>query len=230
MELFAPAYLPKEKGLLIFDLDGTLADTIDGIRDGVNLAMEKYGFPVRNYGEILAAVGTGARDLVKRSLPAERASDEALVDEVLREYNARYGETYRRCRIYDGMTESLSALAEMGYTLAVLSNKQDVYVKKIVEELFGEIPFAYVAGQTERPKKPDPTVPLWIAESLGFSPAQCSFVGDSEVDVKTALNAGMFALGCSWGYRERTLLIETGAHAVLDHPCELVDCFLKKEF
>ncbi len=225
MELFVSKCRAEARKLLIFDLDGTLANTIGGIRDGVNLTFKKYGFPVRDYYEILVAVGTGARDLIRRSLPPERASDEALVDEVLGEYNVRYGETYRNCCIYDGIIESLSALAERGYTLAVLSNKQDVYVKQIISEIFPQISFAYVEGQTDRPKKPDPTVPLLIAETLGFSPAQCAFVGDSEVDIQTGLNAGMLAVGCSWGYRERAVLVETGAHAVLDQPSELAELF-----
>ncbi len=225
MELFAPMYQPKEKGLLIFDLDGTLADTIGGIRDGVNLTMEQYGFPTRSYEEIRLAIGNGARELIRKSMPPSAAEDSMLVDRAFADYNGFYAQTYGNCQIYDGIMESLAELAKRGYILAVLSNKQDVYVKTIVAELFPQIAFAFVAGQTDLPKKPDPAVPLMIAKELRVSPEQTAFVGDSEVDIQTARNAGMFAVGCSWGYRERKLLVDTGAHAVLDLPCELVELF-----
>ena len=225
MELFFPQYRPEERGLLIFDLDGTLADTIGGIQDGVNLAMEKYGFPPRSYEEVRVAIGNGARELIRRSMPEEASADGALVDRVFADYDKFYGKTYGNCRIYDGMVDALATLKARGYTLAVLSNKQDSYVKELVSKLFPEVMIAYVAGQTDRPRKPDPSVPLWIAQVLGFSPAETAFIGDSDVDVQTALNAGMFAVGCSWGYRDRELLIRTGAHAVVECADELTELF-----
>lgn len=226
MELLAPNHHPKERGLLIFDLDGTLADTIGGIRDGVNLAMEKYGFPLRSYEEIRLAIGNGARELIRRSMPKSAAADGDLVDRVFADYNQFYGDTYGNCQIYDGISEALSVLKERGYTLAVLSNKQDAFVKEMVSELFSEVLIAYAEGQTDRPKKPDPSVPLWIAQVLGFSPAETAFIGDSEVDIQTALNASIFAVGCSWGYRDRELLIRSGAHAIVDRAEELTELFV----
>lgn len=226
MKLIASQFCPQKRGLLILDLDGTLADTIGGIRDGVNLAMEKYGFPTRSYEEVRLAIGNGARELIRQSMPPKAAEDSDLVDRVFKDYHDFYGQTYGNCRIYDGISESLAILSERGYTLAVLSNKQDAYVKGMVADLFSEIPIAYVEGQTDRPKKPDSTVPLWMAKTLGFAPEETAFIGDSEVDVQTALNAGMFAVGCAWGYRERAILVEAGAHAVLDLPSELTELFV----
>lgn len=229
MEYLSSKCAEQNVRLLIFDLDGTLADTIDSIREGVNLAMQKYGFPERSYEEVRRAIGNGARELIRRSMPEAAATDGALVDCVFADYNEFYGQTYAHCRsCYDGILESLRCLKERGYTLAVLSNKQDMYVKALVRELLPEGLLSLAAGQTELPKKPDPTVPLMMAEKLGFTPAQVAFIGDSEVDVLTACNARMMAVGCSWGYRERELLLKNGADCILDKPNELVELFEKE--
>ena len=210
--------------LLILDLDGTLADTIESIREGVNLAMNKYGYPERSYNEIRRAIGNGARELIRLSLPEN--ADAELVDRVFRDYHAAYGETYTHCtECYEGIPESLLTLKERGYTLAVLSNKQDVYVKELVKILLPEGLISSAAGQTDLPKKPDPTVPLMIASSLGFEPSETAFIGDSEVDVLTGKNAGMLTVGCSWGYRDREVLVGSSADFVLDRPSELVEIF-----
>lgn len=225
MEWIDPNAQTAGRRLLIFDLDGTLADTLPGIRDGVNLTMEQYGFPTRSYEEIRVRVGKGARDLIRRSMPDGAAEDAELYERVFADYDRTYATTYANCTVYEGMTETLKVLKARGYLLAVLSNKQDAYVKTMVKELFGTELFSLVAGQTDLPKKPDPTVPLMIAEQLGFTAEQCAFVGDSEVDAQTGTNAGMLAVACSWGYRERSLLIENGARVVVDHPTELARLF-----
>ena len=212
--------------LLILDLDGTLADTIESIREGVNIAMNKYGYPERNYDEVRRAIGNGARELIRLSMPEPERSDAELVDRVFRDYHAAYGETYTHCtECYEGIPESLLTLKERGYTLAVLSNKQDVYVKELVKILLPEGLIASAAGQTDLPKKPDPTVPLMIASELGFAPSETAFIGDSEVDVLTGKNAGMLTVGCSWGYRDREVLVDSSADFVLDRPSELVEIF-----
>ena len=219
--------LPREKySLLFFDLDGTLADTIDSIKDAVNMALERYGFPPRTYEDIRLAIGNGARKLISRSVPPSVADDSELVAEVYALYEESYEKTFMRAdRCYDGMYETVISLRERGYTLAVLSNKQDAFVKKIVEILFPEGTFAEVMGQTELPTKPDPTVPLMIAERLGVAPAECAFIGDSDVDIKTGLASGMAAIGCSWGYRSADALRAAGADAVIDDPRELLKLF-----
>lgn len=212
--------------LLIFDLDGTLADTVESIREGVNLAMDRYGFPRRSYEEVRRAIGNGAKDLIRRTLPSEVSADEALVARVFADYHAFYGETYRHCdRCYDGITDALVTLKQRGYQLAVLSNKQDEYVRALTEALIPQGVLSLSMGQTALPKKPDPTVPLMIAECLGVSPAQTAFIGDSDVDMQTGNNAGMLAVGCTWGYRERRFLVENGADWIVDAPCELTDLF-----
>ena len=215
-----------ERKLLIFDLDGTLADTIWSIRDGVNEALEKRGFPKRDYEQIRLAIGNGARELIRLSVPSEVASDTGLVDKVFDDYEAAYGRTFLSCdTCYDGMLEALLALKERGYAIAVLSNKQDRYVKALVDILLPKGMSSISMGQTELPRKPDPTVPLMIASELGFAAFETAFIGDSEVDILTAKNAGMFSVGCAWGYRGRNALEEARADRIIDTPTELVDIF-----
>ena len=214
------------KRLLIFDLDGTIADTIYSIRDGVNLALDKYGFARRDYEQIRCAIGNGARELIRLSLPQECRADAELVDRVLKDYDALYELTYDRLDgCYDGMAESIRTLCDRGYMIAILSNKQDAYVKKIVGLLFPDGIIKLAAGQVAGlPKKPDPTVPLMMARELGVTAEECAFIGDSEVDVMTAKNAGMLGVACSWGYRPRSAL--EGADVIIDNPRELTEIFV----
>ena len=213
-----------DKKLLIFDLDGTIADTIYSIRDGVNMAMDKYGFPRRDYEQTRVAIGNGARNLIRLSLPENVRGDDALVDRVFADFDRLYEQTYANIDgCYDGMEEAMRTLSARGYRIAVLSNKQDHYVKRIIGMLFPDGLVEYAAGQTELPRKPDPTVPLMIAERFGTAPSECAFIGDSDVDVQTAKNAGMYAVACSWGYRPREVLED--ADAIANKPLELLEIF-----
>ena len=213
-----------KKKLLIFDLDGTIADTINSIKDAINLTMDKYGFPHRDYLHVKSSIGWGARRLVAACLPDECKGDEALISLALADYDMLYEQTYANIDgCYDGMEEAIRALHARGYIIAVLSNKQDAYVKKIISLLFPDGIVSYAAGQTELPKKPSPVVPLMIAETFGADPSECAFIGDSDVDVQTGIAAGMTAVGCSWGYRPKQELL--GADFVIDAPSELTDIF-----
>ena len=213
------------KGLLIFDLDGTIADTIYSIRDAVNLAMDKYGFERRDYEQIRCAIGNGARELIRLSLPEQKRDNADLVDEVLCTYDKLYATTYDKIDgCYDGMSEAIHTLKERGYTIAVLSNKQDAYVKKIIALLFPDGCVSLAAGQrNDLPRKPDPTVPLMIAEKFAKTPYDCAFIGDSEVDVLTGKNAGMKAVACAWGYRPVDALAD--ADFLIRSPLDLLEVF-----
>ena len=181
--------------LLIFDLDGTLADTLITIRDSVNMALEKHGLPPRTYDEVMWAIGNGARELMRRSVPAELSTDGDFIDRIYEDYTEAYNKTFANIDgCYPFVSEVLHTLKERGYTLAVLSNKPDFYTKRIVEALFSDGTVSFAAGQTSLPRKPDPTVPLMIAERFGVSPQECAFIGDSDVDVMTAKNSGMTAV------------------------------------
>lgn len=211
---------------LIFDLDGTLADSIGGIRDGINETMHKYGYPSKTYEDIRRAIGNGARLLVKRCMPEPDASDEQKVKTVFASYDLAYARTYLHTReCYEGIVEAVKELHARGYRMAVLSNKQDVYTRGLVNQLFPEGEFEIVMGQTDLPTKPDPTVPHLIAHLLCVDADECAMIGDSDVDIVTAHNAGMMSVGCSWGYRGRHLLEGLGAQHVLDEPSQLLDIF-----
>lgn len=213
-----------KRKLLIFDLDGTIADTIWSIREGVNLALEGHGLRARSYEQIRRAIGNGAYELIRQSLPEELQGNGELASQVLADYDVLYADTcFHIDGCYAGMKEAMSLLSERGYTLAVLSNKQDAYVKKIIAHLFPEGMIDIAMGQTELPRKPDPTVPRMIAERFDATPDECAFIGDSEVDVLTAKNAGMLAVAVSWGYRPRSMLAD--ADIIIDTPQELVSIF-----
>lgn len=212
----------------IFDLDGTLADTIYAIRDSVNTTMRQYGYPERSYDEVRLAIGTGAKNLIRGTLPQALAQDEETVARVFATYQSNYDQNHLATdHCYDGIPALISALYDAGVRLAVLSNKQDRHVQGLVKQLFPAGEFSVALGQTELPRKPDPTVPLLIARQLGIAPENCAFVGDSEVDIRTAKNAGMPAFGCAWGYRDAELLSAEGADAIAATPAELSDILFR---
>lgn len=217
--------------LLIFDLDGTLADTLEAITNGLNLTMKYYGFPTHTEPEVRKMIGNGAKNLVRRACPEgtfDGEKGESFFAEVYKNYCDMYERTHLDTKVcYDGIPEVLERFINAGYTLAVLSNKQDPFTKGIVKQLAHEGTFAFVQGQTELPIKPDPTVPLMIAEKFGFKPEECAFIGDSDVDIKTGKNAGMMSVAVTWGYRDKAALLELCADAYADTPSELENIFIK---
>ena len=210
---------------LIFDLDGTIADTKASVCEAVNMAMEHFNMPYVSAKQVGKAMGNGALMLIKRLLPSENSSDEDFVYSVFEYYDEAYDITCVKAPFYEGMKEIMLDLKNRGYKIAVLSNKQDRYVKKIIEHSFGVGTLDFVQGQTSLPTKPDPTVPLMIAGALGVSPEECAFIGDSDVDVVTAKNAGMTGVGCAWGYRPKALLEENSPDFLIESPFELSNIF-----
>jgi phosphoglycolate phosphatase len=211
--------------LIIFDLDGTLADTIFDIRDGLNGMLTEYGFHLVNKEQTLSFINNGALELVRRSLPVKHQGDDEYVKEAKRVYERYYSKCYNNMTAeYEGCSNALKTLANSGVHLAVLSNKQDEFVKKIVEKLFSDIPFEFVLGQSDKfPTKPDPTSIHYIMNELGVSGNETVLVGDSNVDMLTAKNAGVIPLGVSWGYRPKEILIELGARHILSSPSEFAE-------
>ncbi len=212
---------------ILFDLDGTLANTISALRTGINLTMNALGYPESTDEDVLAHINHGARQLIRLSLPEELQSDEDKVDEALALYNKMYEKTYMMTdRCYDGIPEVLEALAARGYKIGVVSNKQDEFTVRLCEQLLPKGVCAAARGQRPGvPAKPNPTAPLAVAELLGAKPCECAFVGDTHVDVATAKNAKMLSVGVSWGYRPRSVLEEAGADKIADCPRELLDIF-----
>lgn len=207
----------------IFDLDGTLADTIPDLTDAVNFTLEKFGYPDRTREEIVSFIGNGQRMLVKRSLP-ENARDDSIVDECEKIYTKRYTQNLVvKTELYPNVMKTLELLRSHGARLGVVSNKSHEHVTAMINALFGEDFFDVIVGAGPFPRKPEPDSALFAAKKIGISPSDIAFVGDSDVDIKTAKNAGMFALGVSWGYRSREVLEAVGADAVIDDARSLSD-------
>jgi phosphoglycolate phosphatase len=209
---------------IIFDLDGTVADTISAIREGVNLTMEQLGYPTHTDADIRRFINHGARELIRQALPADVSVNPARVDEALDIYQGMYERTYKNTNLcYDGMVEAMCALKEK-YALAILSNKQDRMVKGLAAQLLPAGVVQIAQGQIEGvPVKPDPTAVWQICRALGVSPEECAFVGDSDVDMHTAINAGCLPVGVEWGYRGADVLKEAGAKVLVKTPRELVN-------
>ena len=208
---------------IIFDMDGTVADTISAIREGVNLTMEQFGYPTHTDADIRRFINHGARELIRQALPEAVSTDPARVDEVLQVYHGMYDKTYTHTNLcYEGMVDAMTELAKT-HKLAILSNKQDRMVKGLAAQLLPAGVISIAQGQLEGvPVKPDPTVVWQICRALGVAPAECAFVGDSDVDMHTAINAGCLPVGVSWGYRSEDVLRKAGAQIIVHTPAELV--------
>ena len=212
---------------LIFDLDGTLADTIPAIAEAVNMTLSSLGLETHTQDEIRSYIGQGPRHLISEALPKElRLNDPQMVDKALEIYNRMYAKTYMSTTsLYDGLEEAILELSKY-YKIAVLSNKQDEYVKNLVKQLLPEGICAIARGTVAgKPAKPDPTVALEIAEALGVSHYDCMLIGDSDIDILTAENAEFDILSVSWGYVSKTKLIFSGAQEIVDTPADLVEYF-----
>lgn len=212
--------------LIIFDLDGTLADTVGSITEAMNAALAEMGLPARDEDYIRRSVGNGARLLCIRVLPEDKR-DDATVSRLLEIYNRTYGETYMHVHeLYPGMAESLRELHSRGYMMAVFSNKQDAYVKELCASLLPAGWFGAAEGQLDgRPIKPDPATALEICARLGVSPSDAVMVGDGETDVELSLRGGLTPVSATWGFRSREALEAAGGKIFVAHPYELPDIF-----
>ncbi len=209
---------------LIFDLDGTLAHTLPAIAEGMNLALAELGYPQIDEAQVHEFINLGARDYAKHALPVECREDNARIDALYAAYNRKYAEVYMHTdNTYEGIPSLIEHLKGK-YPMAVNSNKQDEFVKALVAQLFPENTFVAAEGfRADRAPKPDPTVPLQLAAMMGAAPHECAYIGDSDVDVKTALNAGMHAIDVCWGYRPAEVLYAMGAETVAKTPEQLLD-------
>jgi phosphoglycolate phosphatase len=213
-----------KKRLLIFDLDGTIADTLPTIAEAINMCARHFGYPEKSDDEVRAAVGNGVGVLLQKTMPQSAMSDDAQNQKIKEYFALCYEQTQAKINsAYSGMAELMRELYSKGYILAVLSNKPDKLVKMIVNNIFPDGIISISMGQSELPKKPDPTVPLMIAASLGASAEECAFIGDSDVDVLTAKNSGMYSVAVTWGYRPRSELL--GADSLVDTADELLALF-----
>lgn len=205
----------------IFDLDGTLVDSLRDIGEAMNHALAAHGLPTYPLDVYRQLVGEGVRRLTERTVPAERPE---LIDPVLAEYRRFYTEHLLvSTRPFEGIEPLLDALCARGMRLAVLSNKPDPATQTIVRALFSRWPLRAVQGErSDVPRKPDPTGALQLARVLETEPSRCLFVGDSGIDMQTAVNAGMLPVGVLWGLRDRDELLRHGARWLLAEPRELI--------
>ena len=212
--------------LAIFDLDGTILNSLEDLADSVNHALEMSSFPTHSIDEIRTFIGNGARLLVKRSLP--EGSDEATVDRILADFQAYY-KTHGdiKTKPYDRVVPTLDKLKAHGIKLAVLSNKPDAATQALCKRYFGDI-FDYVSGEkTGIPRKPAPDGVEVILTKLGVNKCDAVYIGDSEVDVETALNSGLGCISTAWGFRDEATLKGAGAKCIVYDTDALLDAILK---
>lgn len=208
---------------VIFDLDGTLLNTLEDLARAANHTCELFGWPTFTTDQYRFKVGNGMPKLVERFTPAEFAGDGRVFEKAYRAFTSYYDAHKEDTTApYPGIIEALEDLRGAGATLAVLSNKNDDAVKPLVERYFGDGPFAVVQGHTERYlPKPDPAITRAVLERLGADPARTLFVGDSDVDVATGHNAGLRVAGAAWGFRGPDELKGAGADYIADEPRSL---------
>jgi len=208
---------------VIFDLDGTLLNTLEDLADATNMVLRNLGYREHDLQAYKYFVGNGIEPLVKRALPESQRNEENLrrcVELMKSEYARRWT---NKSRPYPGIPELLEGFITSGYQLNILSNKADEATQRIVAELLSRWRFNTVLGATAAtPKKPDPTAALSIAEHCGISPRQTLFLGDTSIDMQTARACGMYGIGVLWGFRPAEELIAGGARMLITVPQDLL--------
>ncbi len=209
---------------VIFDLDGTLLDTLQDLTDATNYALHRHGFPEHSLEAVRSFVGNGVRKLIERAVPA--GLETATVDAVFATFMTYYSEhCLDKTAPYGGVPEMLRTLKEAGYRMAVVSNKADAVVKHLCHQFFpGTIEVA--EGENEAAgigKKPSPDMVNLAVKELGVALETCIYVGDSDVDIQTAHNAQMSCISVTWGFRDETFLTAHGAERLIHVPMELVE-------
>jgi len=206
---------------VLFDLDGTLADTLADLANATNHALVQLGCPTHPVEAYRHFVGDGARTLCQRVLPVDKQS---LVNDAVRLMKQHYdAHCFDQTKLYEGIPDLVAELHGRGLKLAVLSNKPDEFTKRMVARYFTSSPFDAVFGQLPNvPLKPDPTAALRIANDLGVPPVEWFYLGDTNTDMRTARAAGMRAVGVLWGFRDKQELLESGAQYITAKPRDLL--------
>ena len=209
---------------VIFDMDGTLLDTLESLAGAMNAVLRKWGFSPHPVEQYRYFVGNGVEELVRRALPEDARSPER-VTEGTAAMRREYAERWRAgTRAYDGIGELLAAVRRAGLRTAVLSNKMHDFTQEMARTLFPSPAFDAVLGAREGvPKKPDPAGAMEIVRRFGLAPGDFFYLGDSGVDMTTARRAGMYPVGVLWGFREAAELVESGARMLVTRPRDLID-------
>lgn len=212
----------KKYDTVIFDLDGTLLNTLEDLADSVNFVLTSYGFPERTIEEVRNFVGNGVARLIELAIPEGRNNHQ--YDKCLVDFRRYYSENMQnKTCAYAGIMQLLSTLTKKNYKLAIVSNKFDKAVKELNQIYFDEY-IKVAIGEAEGVlKKPAPDTVFKAIRELGATAERTVYVGDSEVDVKTAQNAGIISIGVTWGFRGRAVLEQEGADYIIDSPEELME-------
>lgn len=215
------------KKLIIFDVDGTILDTIPTISYHVNRALEKFSFKALREDQYTYILGYGPRYLIDQALflSTGKRQDESLIEEVLTYYDKSYGEDpIYLTKPYGGINELLLDLKERGYLLSLFSNKQDGVLKSIIKEIYGEDFFDFILGKRpDLKRKPNGEGLIYILDSLKVKREDAILIGDTEVDIKTGKNANVFTLACTWGFRTREDLEKEKADGIIDGVSEILE-------
>lgn len=209
------------KHAVIFDLDGTLLNTLGDLRAATNHALEVRGLPPHSMEEIRQFIGNGIRLLICRAMP--EGTPEAEIDAALDDFKAYYAaHIHDRTVPYDGIPQLLTALRKRGVKVAVLSNKIDSASQQLIEYFFPGKTDVVFGEHVGVPRKPDPTSCRMVMQRLGVQPEQVLYVGDSGTDMQTAKNAGLYAVGVTWGFRSKEVLLEYGADILVHRPEQIL--------
>ncbi|MGZ0169524.1 MAG: HAD family hydrolase [Planctomycetales bacterium] len=218
--------MPAQFKAVIFDLDGTLLDTLADISGAANEVLVQRGHPTHTLEDYRHFIGDGVVTLFQRILPDESPSPE-LIAECVSEFAISYGRKWNEnAQLYPGISALLDELVQCKMPIAILSNKPHDFVGVCVSEFLSDWHFDPVLGQREGVhRKPDPAGVIEICEALGIAPEDCAYVGDSSVDMLTAKNSGALAVGVTWGFRPVEELVEFGADRIIETPAQLLDLF-----
>lgn len=213
--------MKKHYDTILFDLDGTLLNTLGDLRAGVNHALKRYGYPLRTLSEVRDFIGNGIPTLIRRCLPQKGA--EADFDAVLAAFYAHYRANIDRYTVpYDGIAPLLQELKRRGCRLGVVSNKNHREVEVLSKRFFGDTFDVAIGSSDTMPRKPAPNSVNAALAALGSEKARSLYVGDSQVDIETAKNAEIDLITVTWGYRDISFLIKSGAKTLIDRPEELL--------
>ncbi|MCQ2285387.1 MAG: HAD family hydrolase [Bacteroidales bacterium] len=210
--------------LIIFDLDGTLLNTIDDLCDSCNYVLSNHNFPIHTPDECKYFVGNGIRKLIERALPKDQCSEEQI-DSLFQEFLPYYKlHSADKTAPYDGITETLHHLIALGVKVAVASNKAQEAMGPLLKHYFPDIQWTCAFGQREKvPIKPHPQVVFDILEKTRVAAAETYYIGDTAVDMETAARAGLYKIGAAWGFRTKQELAQSGADIIIDHPSQIID-------
>lgn len=208
---------------LVFDMDGTLINTLEDLADSTNFALKQHSYPINPTDDYRFFVGSGARNLIKRALPSSDHAED-IIDEVLETYKKHYATNWRnKSRLYAGIGDALNQAVDQKLKLAVLTNKPQEFADQCAAHFLSDWPWEKVQGQVDGvPHKPDTAMPTLVNKALDVQPNEVLYFGDSDVDMQTAKNIGYKAIGVTWGFRPERELRKAGAEFIIHEPAEIL--------